>query len=298
LFFAVFSHFFSLCTENNDSSCCFVTFRLFVIFCISARFGAEADQVVECDYGYYISGVYRCAVLKVDLSKKTLNEKFSISGTQEQKEKATRIYFAKIGRVAHVPQNLAEEFPKLTDLDIAGSEIPIVKNNLLGPQFSRIKELVLGGNKIQIVEEEAFKHLHNLEEVSLSWNQIQSLSRGVFQNNRKLKTIWINRNKIKMIAPETFQNLNQLKSVNLRRNDCVDKYIGCYNCDTKIDHTELNRDLHACFENHKKSSDLLNEGENKNFMKIILKKIISKKSKICKNFCFQINFRISQKKNY
>jgi Leucine-rich repeat (LRR) protein len=239
----------------------FVTFRLFVIFCILARFGAEADQVVKCDYSYY---GYGCKLRKVDLSKKTANEKFSFSGTLEQKKNITWIQFVQSGRVAHVPPNLVEKFPKLTDLWISDSEIPIVKNNLLGPQFSWIKGLWLEVNNIQIIEEEAFKHLHNLVKIYLYDNQIRSLGAKVFQNNRELKRIWLEGNKIKMIAPETFQHLNQLKFVDLEGNDCVDKRIGCWYCDTKIDHTELNRALHACYENHKKSSDLLNEGENKN----------------------------------
>jgi Leucine-rich repeat (LRR) protein len=247
----------------------FVTFRLFVIFCIVAQFGAEADQVLECDYsGDYD---YGCEFRNVDLSKKTLNEKLSFTGIQEQKKNATLIQFQESGRVAHVPQNLREEFPNLTVLSITNSEIPIVKNNLFGPQFSWIKDLELFHNKIQIVEEEAFKHLHNLVWIGLYQNQIKSLSAKVFQNNRELKVIRIHDNKIKIISPETFQNLNKLEFVGLERNDCVNKHIGCsiWFCDTKTVHTELNRDLHACYENHKKSSDSLNEGENKNFMKII-----------------------------
>jgi Leucine-rich repeat (LRR) protein len=250
----------------------FVTFRFFVFFCILARFGAEADQLVECDY-YNLPGVYhRCIVHNVDLSKKTLSEKFTFSGTQEQKKNTTYIRFQESGRVTHVPQNLHEEFRNITELQITESEIPIVKNNLLGPQFSRIEELDLYNNKIQIVEDGAFKHLHNLEWIGLYKNQIKSLSRGVFQNNRKLKEIHLDDNKIKMIAPETFQHLNQLTWVPLTGNDCVNKEIGCWDCNTKNYHTKLNRDLHACYENHKKSSDLLNEGEKKNFMKIIFKK--------------------------
>jgi hypothetical protein len=247
----------------------FVTFRLFVIFCLLARFGVEADQVVKCDD----FDDFECIVRKVDLSKKTLNEKFTFSGTQEQKKSTTWIWFQGIGRVAHVPQNLREEFPKLTELLIDYSEIPIVKNNLLGSQFSWIEELRLNGNKIQIFENGAFKHLHNLVVISLSDNQIQSLRAKVFQNNLKLKLIWLDDNKIKMIAPETFQHLNQLTDVNLNWNDCVDREYGCLDCDTKIDHTELNRDLHACYENHKKSSDLLNEG---GFLK---KKLIKKNNR-------------------
>jgi hypothetical protein len=257
--------------------------------------GAEADQLVECYYyGDYDGDDYGCQVHNVDLSKKTRSEKFTFSGTQEQKKNTTEIHFEESGRVAHVPRNLHEEFPKLTKLWITRSEIPIVKNNLFGPEFSWIKGLSLRENKIQIIEEEAFKHLQNLERIYLYYNQIQSLNAKVFQNNRKLEKIWIWKNKIKMIAPETFRHLNQLEWVELEWNDCVNKEIGCSWCN-KIDHTKLNRDLHACYENHKKSSDLLNEGENKNFMKII-KKIISKKSKTCKNFCFQINFGIFEEK--
>ncbi len=261
-----------------------------------ARFGAEADQVVECEYLFI--GDYYCKVRNVDLSKKTLSDKFSFSGTQEQKKNTTSIEFWEIGRIAHVPLNLREEFKKLTGLSIQDSEIPIVKNNLLGPQFSWIKGLNLEGNKIQMVEEEAFKHLHNLVWIGLRHNQIRSLNAGVFQNNPKLKVIYLNSNKIKIIAPETFQHLNQLEWLQLEGNDCVNKWIGCsiWFCDTKTVHTELNRDLHACYENHKKSSDLLNEGENKNFMKIILKKIISKKSKTCKNFVFRSILGFSKKK--
>jgi hypothetical protein len=263
----------------------FVTFRFFVIFCILARFGAEADQLVECYY--YRNYGSRCDVGNVDLSKKTLSKKISFTGTQEQKKNTTRIWFQQSGRVAHVPQNLAEEFPKLTELWITDSEIPIVKNNLLGPQFSWIELLDLRKNKIQIVEEQAFKHLNNLVVIQLHRNQIQSLGAKVFQNNRKLKKIWIFNNKIKMISPETFRHLNQLEFVYLELNDCVDKQIGCQWCDTKIDHTELNLDLHACYENHKKSSDLLNEGENKNFMKIIKKKSFPKSRKPARIFVFR-----------
>ncbi len=252
--------------------------------------------MVECDFFYHVARSGYCDVDNVDLSKKTLSEKFTFSGTQEQKKKTIRIWFSQIGRVAHVPQNLREDFPNLTQLWIRWSEIPIVKNNLLGPQFSWIEKLNLIGNKIQIVEEEAFKHLHNLVVIILHDNQIQSLSAKVFENNSKLKVIYLLSNKIKMIAPETFQHLNQLKYVDLDGNDCVNKEFGCWDCDTKIDHTELNRALHACYENHKKSSDLLNEGENKKFMKIIKKKIISKSRKPARTFIFSSNLGFLKKK--
>jgi Leucine-rich repeat (LRR) protein len=225
----------------------------------------EAVQMLECGYNYQYndkSGCYH--VFIANLSKYTTNEKFTFSGTEEQKKNAGFIAFVQIGRVAHVPLNLVEEFPKLSELRIYDSEIPIVKNNLLGPQLSWIETLELFNNKIQIVEEGAFKQLHNLWSISLSRNEIKTISAKIFQNNRKLKRIYLEKNKIKKIAPETFQSLNRETRVDLRGNDeCVDLCIGgCWRAlewDERI--TEIDSYLLRCYENHKKSSNLLIESE-------------------------------------
>jgi Leucine-rich repeat (LRR) protein len=137
---------------------------------------------------------------------------------------------------------------------------------MFGPKFRQIEKLRHYQNKIKAIEEGAFVHLPNLVEIVLNGNQIESLSAKVFEKNRELKLVDLEGNKIKMIAPETFRNLNQLKFVHLGKNECVGKEYGCWRCyNTKIDHTELNSDLHVCYENHRKSLDLLNERENKFF---------------------------------
>jgi Leucine-rich repeat (LRR) protein len=223
---------------------------------------------VKCDYFGGSDGSGGCKVRNVDLSKNTINDKFLFSGTQEQKENTTRIWFQRSGRVAHLPHNLVEEMPKLILLRIFFSVIPIVKNNLLGPQFSWIEWLVLVENKIKFIEDQAFQHLLNVTIINLEGNEIHSLAAGLFEHNRKLEEVDLSRNNIKMIAPEVFQNLNQLRWVDLvlndlKRNPCVNKIIACSNCDTEIYHTELNRELQDCYDNHKKSLDWLDEGENK-----------------------------------
>jgi hypothetical protein len=85
-----------------------------------------------------------------------------------------------------------------------------------------------------------------------------------------LERIELGGNKIKIIAPGTFRNLNQFTIVALEHNECIDKQFGCWgwNCKKKFYYTELNSDLLPCYENHKKSLDLLNEGEN-NFYELI-----------------------------
>jgi Leucine-rich repeat (LRR) protein len=183
----------------------------------------------------------------------------------------TKVYFIKIGRVAHLPRNMVEEFPKLTDLSIEDSDIPIVGNNLCGPQFSQIEILYLGECGIHTIKDGAFENLINLKKINLFNNKIRSLGAKVFQKNQKLERIGLDRNKIKILAPGIFRDLNQLISVNLTGNDgCTDKEIGCLECDSKIDHTELNSELLPCYENRKKSLDFLNEGEKKTVRKVYM----------------------------
>ncbi len=226
---------------------------------------------MECSYRGYVDCFFR----NVDLSKNKVNETFTFSGTQKQKENTIRVLFEKSGRVAHIPENLVEEFQKLTGLSITDSEIPIVKSNLFGPQLSLIEELTLDINQIKFIEEGAFKHLINLIQIWLSGNRIQSLTSNLFENNLKLKKIGLYNNKIKVISPQTFRHLNELTGVNLERNDCVNNRIGCWDwrCHTTINHTELNNDLLLCCKNHQKGTEFLNVGENNFYFMNIIKMI-------------------------
>jgi hypothetical protein len=121
---------------------------------------AEANTLLKCTKNDKFDDP--CIVDSADLTKKTLNEEFSFLTTREQRENATGIYFDGVGRVAHLPLILVEEFSKLAELRIYNSEIPIVKKNLFGPKFSQIEKLALWNDKIEIIEEESFKHLPNL----------------------------------------------------------------------------------------------------------------------------------------
>ncbi len=201
---------------------------------------------MECHYGYYDS----CRIDRVDLSLKTIGANFTFSGTLDRKQITTWIEFRSSGRVAHLPRNLFKEFPKLDELEIAASDIPILRNNFFQSEFYKLRKLWLTEDKIRIIQENAFAHLPNLEWISLYGNRI------------------------KMIAPGTFKNLNQLRGVLLSWNECINDEIGCWDCDSKLKQTELNRKLQPCFENYKTSLNLLNEGENTFFCEIITTKVL------------------------
>jgi hypothetical protein len=201
---------------------------------------------LKCRYDFVD---HRCRVYRADLSLKTIGSNFTFSGTQEKKE-TTVIAFLDSGRVAHFPRNLFKEFPKLNELSIWSSDIPILRNNFFKPEFSKLRKLQLVTNKIRIIQENAFEHLTNLEWIDLQYNRI------------------------KMIAPGTFRNLHQLKVVDLWQNECINAYIGCRDCDRKLNQTELDLKLQPCFDNYKKSSNLLNEGENTFFCEIITSQVV------------------------
>jgi hypothetical protein len=206
------------------------------------------------------SGSY-CGISEADLSMKTINDHFTFSGNK-QLDKVHYFEFQKIGKVDHLPSNFVEAFPSLRDFRIIRSYIPILKNGLLKSQFNKITSITFESDEIQMIEDNAFIHLTNLEELWIRWSNIRSLSARLFQNNQKLKIIKLTYNKIKMIAPQTFENLKQLRELDLGGSKCVEEFahIGCYGCNT-TDHTKLDRILQPCYENHTKSVILLNTGK-------------------------------------
>jgi hypothetical protein len=239
-------------------------FSFFVIFSIFLGLSVNG---VELKCGYRVVSEYqvpgaRCLVWRADLSLKTIGANFIFNVTQEERQKISEITFDDFGRVAHLPRSLFEDLPELIELEISRSDIRILRNNFFKPEFSKLLKLRLTRDNIQIIEENAFDQLTNLESIWLWDNEMRSLPAKLFKKNRQLKQIVLGSNKIKIIAPETFQYLNQLTLVDLRASECVDREIGCWDCDSKLNHTELEREQQPCYENHARSLNLLKEGEN------------------------------------
>jgi Leucine-rich repeat (LRR) protein len=220
---------------------------------------------VQCNFVARVAD-YICSVRgdATVLSKATIGRSFSFSGDHSAKTRTTWIEFSRVGRVAHVPWTVTVDFPKFTILSIINSQLPIVRNDLLKQQFNRLQKLNLYSNGIQIVEEQAFAHLENLQGIFLHNNKIQSLNGRLFEKNLKLKLIYLMKNKIKMIDSGTFKSLNHLEGIMLSGNACSNQDIGCSSCPRTIDAGDLNGKLRDCYDNYKKGLNFLNEGMEKN----------------------------------
>jgi Leucine-rich repeat (LRR) protein len=213
---------------------------------------------VECEY---ISKY--CRVSKADFSIKTIGENFNFAGSRNEKRKTGAIQFWHSPKLAHIPQNIFQEYPNLVEFGFYSSIIPILKKNLFRPEFHQTQELYLPDNGIKIIEKNAFAHLPNLVLIDLSGNQIQSLNGELFAINLNLNRIDLRKNRVRMIEPQFMNKFNQFRAVELEGNECINRNFGCSLC-SKIGSTELNRDpeLMHCFENYQNNLNMLNEGEN------------------------------------
>ncbi len=204
---------------------------------------------MKCDYGMHGE---KCRINNLDLSKTTIGTNFTFPKSSHQ----TSVYlieFWSSGKVAHLPLNLEEVFPNLIDFRIKESDIPILRDNLFGPQHNWTKHLYLRDNGIQMIEENAFAELTDLVELDLSQNKLKSLCKNVFQNNLELHRIDLRDNQINAIEPQTFRDLNDLKLVYASGNECTDHTECFINCD-------LDKSLRRCYENYGKALKSLKRG--------------------------------------
>jgi Leucine-rich repeat (LRR) protein len=139
-----------------------------------------------------------------------------------------------------------EQFPSLNGLDILGSTIPILKNELFTTECEKIKYLDLGYNEIEVIEALVFRHLMNLKWVGLRGNFIKSLNDQIFAYNIKLISISFELGSIEMINKKLFIYLNELKEVDFKNNECADEYI---DCESEYCFPKIHERLLPCFKN-------------------------------------------------
>ncbi len=177
---------------------------------------------------------------------------YRFSGSEDQKEKATAVYFEFSLKVDFVPFEIFDNFPKLDSIAFTKSEIPMIRNKLFsGQNFEQIKELRLNEDKIRFIENGAFGDLKNLEKIDLTSNKIRSINKETFAYNEKLRVAILSENEIKLIHPEAFFNQKNGVYVIMFGNQCF--------ADEAFDVIE---DLKPCYDNWTKAYELFEEGKD------------------------------------
>ncbi len=212
-------------------------------------FGRE----LTCDYGrnvYVMRPEFnQCKLNSIDLSESFKTVEHSFSGTSAQKSEATVVNFASPSRIDFLPKKILSDFPQLNGIIIWNCKtFTIVKNGFFTENFGAIQFLVLGGNKIETVEANAFQHLPKLKWITLGQNQLRSLPHQIFKNNPELIVIWLGNNKINSITPDFFKNLDKLQLVSIDGNQCTDKYFDCTS-GCSVSKAELDSGFSTCYSN-------------------------------------------------
>ncbi len=230
-------------------------FFLFLLISSSSVFGRE----LTCTYGTYSEPLWPaysyCQISSVDFSESYQSQYHTFSGTSAQKTATTAVYFLSSSNIDFVPEEVLTQFPHLNAIMITSYNLPTVKNDLFSKNFNSLQYLWLPGNKIQIVEANAFQHLIKLKWISFYGNQIESLSLQTFNNNPEIIYIDLRSNKINSINLKFFKNLKNLKYVRFASNVCISKDFGCDSSTCSVSQVDLDKDLATCHSNCVKDMD-------------------------------------------
>jgi Leucine-rich repeat (LRR) protein len=198
-----------------------------------------------------------CYVAKENFknSSDTSSKLYTFTGSNDQKQNVTAIYFEQSPTVDFIPNEIFENFPNLNSIAIYKSKIPIIKNNLFrNEKFENILELVLKEDKIKLIENNAFAKLKSLLTLDLTSNKIRSINKEIFAHNLDLEEIILNENSVKLIHPEAFRNQKHgILAVQMSNGkQCFDD--GSAN---------ITKDLRPCYDNWNKAYEIVDEGECK-----------------------------------
>jgi hypothetical protein len=107
---------------------------------------------LNCEYGndyWTLWPTYQyCSVFHRDFPSTAKNERFRITGSTEDKNNTTVVYFDSSPSIDFIPLEIFTEFPNINGIIISDSNIPILKEGFFTKDFQDIQYLNLGSNKI------------------------------------------------------------------------------------------------------------------------------------------------------
>jgi Leucine-rich repeat (LRR) protein len=121
------------------------------------------------------------------------------------------------GLFNQISNYLFENYTKLKELNMSNNNIEIIPNN----SFIYLKELVvldLSKNKITNLSSTSFYGLKKLHELDLGGNQITEIQDWLFNSTIELKKLKIGNNRLKSINNKIFKNLFDIEEIYLDHN--------------------------------------------------------------------------------
>ena len=105
----------------------------------------------------------------------------------------------------------------LQELDISNNFLTSLPSNAL-QQASRLKSLLMRGNRLSIIDDNALQYLISLEEIDFSDNQLAALPPKIFTESQHLRKLLLKNNSLTLLTPELFKGLKNLTLLDLSYN--------------------------------------------------------------------------------
>ncbi|CAO1342142.1 unnamed protein product [Diamesa hyperborea] len=110
---------------------------------------------------------------------------------------------------------------KLKELALFSNKLEVIPVNCFD-DLILMAQLSLTKNNIKTLPPKVFHALPDLKAVYLSQNQLTAIPADLFEKNLKLEYISFRENQLMLIGSNILTNLNNLKNVNFKENVCID----------------------------------------------------------------------------
>lgn len=198
------------------------------IFAFNASANRELPPCEYLNWDDERGHIFYCFITETSLSSIFKVGKNIFTGDSDHEKNrliANAVKFDNVVNFEYIPREIFVTFPNISGLMIEYSDIPKIKDNLFGEKFKVLKFVEFQHNdKLENIDEDAFKFLLNLEWIRLASNRIKLLCKNIFKTNKKLTYVDLRNNRITAITPILFDRNSNLQQVLLKvKNQCVRK---------------------------------------------------------------------------
>lgn len=200
------------------------SFKSWIVDTVKKTGGAVTEAIIKrklvCFYGYNLVFRYMCKLTDLDIRKENI-EVESITGSHENDKtnEDVRLLQFTSGSLVYLPKGIGKFFKNVQSLQVndnLGTKL-ITRSNF--ENMTQLVELYFFDNQIELLNEDSFWDLPNLEIFQLQNNKIKEINDTLFDRNEKLWSVNIKSNKMLEILPKNlFKNNPYLREVILDDN--------------------------------------------------------------------------------
>ncbi|KAG5667609.1 hypothetical protein PVAND_015584 [Polypedilum vanderplanki] len=169
--------------------------KIILIFIFLTSIMSTSADKLECEFKE-ISSFYSCLVKDNGIFgnyQVIIDEIEGVHEIDKNIDDVKSLLIKNISNVTYVPKNLDKYFENLENFKISGSNLIFIHPNDL-QNLTKLKEINLSENQLEIIEEDLFKYNLELREINLEENKIFHIFPSAFDNLAKLSVLKLNGN--------------------------------------------------------------------------------------------------------